>query len=808
MARGTNQPSKNKGMSYTKFGYLFIAPFVVVYCLFSLYPLLTTFWYAGTHMESTNASFWGFSDKEVYYDKYLDLRTYFSDDLEGRTGINGQAYNNIKRFFAVQKTADERNPIDPDGLQNIVNNGELSQAARDAVAQTIANNDISYIASNDSVLSELRSWKNGFVDLGSTILGQLGAVKTAADAAVTVEESEDGSDPITAEDILTSDSYAAFIDTLDNGEFDEGQVLLINYLADYAGVSNLSDFFKAEDVVPDSDMFYFICANLSKPNATYTADGETSSVSSISVPFMSDLEELMKNNVWSSSIPAVNSYSELENYISGETDLHANEEQLYADLSTLYDTGLINSQVKLVQEGDVLVQSTEPSNNVLAALRQYIDTGYQSDPVKLDSSIQIGRLFDYIDNTDRTDILSRAGIDVDQYITFNGDFDVNKYRAFKTELGLESVLTLDKYQEIDQIKKDENVAKAQATLDENQAKLADVQAAYDAAVASGDDAAASKAFEDLRKVEVAISTAESTIKLPSGVLEKADAGTDYLFVGMSNFKEIFQNKNRFNVVLGAFYTTFVMWIIGFIPQILLALLLSAWFTDNKLKLKGLGAMKALMYLPNVITAATIAIFFRRLFSFSTGQAASPVQMFLDAIGHERFNFFASAWATRLIVCFINFWMWYGNTMIVLIAGITSISESLYESAQLDGCNTFQTYTKITMPLLRPMLLYTFVTSMIGGLQMYDIPFNLNQNPALVNFNGTYIKSSQTVLMYVNTLAFGKSSVKQIGIASAVSVILCIVTTILSIIIFYIMRDKDAAAAAKAKKLARKAGGNR
>ena len=91
--------------------------------------------------------------------------------------------------------------------------------------------------------------------------------------------------------------------------------------------------------------------------------------------------------------------------------------------------------------------------------------------------------------------------------------------------------------------------------------------------------------------------------------------------------------------------------------------------------------------------------------------------------------------------------------------------------------------------------------------MYDIPFNINQYPSLVSFNGSYIKCTQTVLMYVNNLAFGKSSIKQVGIASAVSILLFIVTTILSVLIFFMMRDKDAAAAAKAKKLARKAGGN-
>ena len=125
----------------------------------------------------------------------------------------------------------------------------------------------------------------------------------------------------------------------------------------------------------------------------------------------------------------------------------------------------------------------------------------------------------------------------------------------------------------------------------------------------------------------------------------------------------------------------------------------------------------MMYLPNVITSVTIAVFFRKIFMYSSGGTSSASQLFLrNVLGISKgYNFFESAWATRFIICFINFWMWYGNTMITLIAGITSISESLYESAQIDGANSYQTYTKITLPLLRPILLYTLVTSMIGGL---------------------------------------------------------------------------------------------
>ncbi|MBR6959081.1 MAG: sugar ABC transporter permease, partial [Clostridiales bacterium] len=544
--------------------------------------------------------------------------------------------------------------------------------------------DISYIASDASVMEELNTWSANYVDLGLTVINQLNKVNTAATNAATLAESDsEGTeeDSLTAEDILTSSQYEDFLATLQAGEFDEGQTLLVNYLADYAGVDSLYDYFAAEDVTPDAETFYYICANLNAPNAVYTsADGETA-INAITVPFMSNLETYLNANVWSTSVPSITSYSSFQSYIDGDTDLHSGEEQLYADLCTLDSMGLIVKQVKLVQEGDTLVQSSNATDNILYAMRQYIDSEYQSDPVKTRSSLQIVCLNNYLDgsmNAGRKKLID-AGIDVDSYICFDGQFDINKYLEFKALIGLDSVLTLDKYEELDQARKDKNAEKAQAKLDEAQAALPEAQAAYDAAVASGDEEAINEAYEELTAVNVAITDNQSKVNRPSGLLEKADATRDYLFVGFDNFGDIFGNKYRFNKVLGAFYTTFVMWIIGFIPQVLLSLLLSAWFTDTKLKLKGLNLMKALMYLPNVITAATIAIFFRRLFSYSTGEATSAVQMLLDALGHERVNFFVNPWYTRLIVSFINFWMWYGNTMITLIAGITSISESLYES---------------------------------------------------------------------------------------------------------------------------------
>ena len=806
MARGTNQGTKHKSMSYVKFGYLFIAPFVLVYCIFSLYPLLTTFWYSGANMQSTTAEFWGFSDKEVYYDEYLDLTKYY-DDLESSVGIPQQDYMKIRNFFSAQSAADQYEPLNPNGVSAIINNGEISQATRDQLQQALDNGDISYLS--DDAVSELKNWKGGFNDLQLTITNQLGSLNSKLTSIVSPEESsggeEDETTAITAEDITGADNYQEFIATLEAGEFDEGQQLLINYLTEKSGADTLADYFAADTVSVEDPMFYYICSNLNAPKAK---DAAGESISAIPVPFMSTLEAYLTANTWPDAFSSLNSYSSLEGYSDGSIDLHDGEESLYADLETLADMGIITSSIQLVADGDTLVPESDASTNLLYAMREFIESNYQSDDVKIMSAMQIGRITSYLETMGRA-VLKGQGVEVDKYITFAGKFDTAKYKQFKSEVGLADVLTLAKYEELDEAFKQTNIDAAQEVLAEYEPQLAPAEQELAAAEASGDADAIKAANETLATVRNKISRAQSDIKTPAGLLSKVNAKSQYLFVGFDNFASIFNNKVRRDTVVGSFWTTAVMWIIGFIPQILLALLLSAWFTDTKLRLKGLNLMKALMYLPNVITAVTVAIFFRKIFSYSSGGSLSASQQILRFFGDEDgYNFFESAWATRLIVCFINFWMWYGNTMIVLIAGITSINESLYESAQIDGANSFQTYTRITLPLLRPIILYTLVTSLIGGLQMYDIPMNVNMNPALINFNGTMIRSTRTVLMYVNQQAFGKQDIKQVGIAASVSVILFIVTTILSVLIFYVMRDKDAAKAAKAKKLARRAGAGR
>lgn len=92
-----------------------------------------------------------------------------------------------------------------------------------------------------------------------------------------------------------------------------------------------------------------------------------------------------------------------------------------------------------------------------------------------------------------------------------------------------------------------------------------------------------------------------------------------------------------------------------------------------------------------------------------------------------FNFLEDEWSIRLLIAFINFIMWTGNTTILLMAGIMGIDPALYEASSIDGASAGQQFKKITLPMLKPIMLYVMVTSMIGGLQMFDIPNLLVKN---------------------------------------------------------------------------------
>ena len=123
---------------------------------------------------------------------------------------------------------------------------------------------------------------------------------------------------------------------------------------------------------------------------------------------------------------------------------------------------------------------------------------------------------------------------------------------------------------------------------------------------------------------------------------------------------------------------------------------------------------------------------------------------------------------------MNFLMWFGNTTILLMAGIMGIDQSLFEASTIDGASSLQTFFRVTLPLLTPILVYTIITALIGGLQMFDVP------QVLTNGLGTPNRSSTTLIMYLNNY-LGTS--KNYGMAGAISVVVFILTGLLSVLVF-------------------------
>lgn len=258
------------------------------------------------------------------------------------------------------------------------------------------------------------------------------------------------------------------------------------------------------------------------------------------------------------------------------------------------------------------------------------------------------------------------------------------------------------------------------------------------------------------------------------------------FVGLENFKillfggdsrpEMTQHQNLFRV----FGNTLILWFGNFIPQLALSLLLAVWFTDLNLKIKGKTFFKIVMYLPNIVTAASVAALFLMLFSKTE---YGPINSWLMSMGLDKpIDFVRDKWNSRFIIMFAQTWMWFGNTMIMLMAAIMGISPSLFEAADIDGANSRQVFTKITLPLLRPMVIYTMITSMIGGLQMWDLPY-------LYKEGTTYNRATETIAVYI----YNHFHIipHNYGYSAAASVLLFIVTSALGSICFAMNADPEA-----------------
>ena len=228
--------------------------------------------------------------------------------------------------------------------------------------------------------------------------------------------------------------------------------------------------------------------------------------------------------------------------------------------------------------------------------------------------------------------------------------------------------------------------------------------------------------------------------------------------------------------------TVMIFAMNFVPQMLFALIFAAMFTGKTYKMRGKGAFKAIYYLPNILTATSVAIMFYTLFARPSG----GLWQLLTKLGmSEEVNLYLMPWPSRVIIAFIQFWMWFGNSMITLSAGILGINPSVFEAAQLDGASQKDIFLHITLPLIKPIVVYSLVVSTLGGLQVFDIPYLfLSGGPVMTGGRN----ATETVAVYIYKMAF--TGEMRYNVASAASVYLFVICMLVSFVLFRVTHSDE------------------
>lgn len=240
------------------------------------------------------------------------------------------------------------------------------------------------------------------------------------------------------------------------------------------------------------------------------------------------------------------------------------------------------------------------------------------------------------------------------------------------------------------------------------------------------------------------------------------------FIGLDNYIGVLIDQ----VFWKSFVNTWILWGVGFAIQLSLTMIISTMLMDVRLRIKRVGFFRTVFFLPNLMSMASVAILFSLILGPNENDALNS---FLINIGliDSPIAVLTNVATARMSVSMINAWLWFGNSTILIMAGMTSVSKDLYESAWIDGANRWQVYKDITIPSIKPTLTYVLVTSLIGGMQTFDIAYLL---PSVV---GGPEKSllSMGIYLYQNAFIW-----MRVGYAAALSIIMFILISIFANII--------------------------
>ncbi|MBQ2533618.1 MAG: sugar ABC transporter permease [Lachnospiraceae bacterium] len=243
-------------------------------------------------------------------------------------------------------------------------------------------------------------------------------------------------------------------------------------------------------------------------------------------------------------------------------------------------------------------------------------------------------------------------------------------------------------------------------------------------------------------------------------------------MGLANYKRVVTDK-FFWIAL---WNTVRIWVVNIVLQLGFAFLLMMVFSDVKYKMHGLPVFRVIYYLPNLIAATSVAFLFKTLLDWRFGTFNQMLSTIYRLFGahYNPIDWIGSTATAGPSIAVIQAWMWFGNSFIMLMAAVQGISKDYFEAAALDGAGRWTIFGRITLPLIKPIMMYVAITSLIGGLQMFDLPFLMTE-PASASYGST-----QTVMMYLYKFGFTAGTI-QTGYASAIAYALFLIILTVSVI---------------------------
>jgi len=248
-------------------------------------------------------------------------------------------------------------------------------------------------------------------------------------------------------------------------------------------------------------------------------------------------------------------------------------------------------------------------------------------------------------------------------------------------------------------------------------------------------------------------------------------GANLEYTGLDNYIRLFKDPT----FQAALFNTFLYLIIQVPIMIVLALTFSVLLNDSTLKLRGF--FRTAIFLPAVTSLVAYSVIFKYL--FANDGIVNQVLMNLSIISEPIMWLTNPFWAKVLIIIAIT-WRWTGYNMIFYLSSLQNIDNSIYEVAKIDGANAFQRFTKITIPLLKPIILFTSIMSTIGTLQLFDEVMNIT--------DGGPGNATLSISQYIYNLSFKYSP--DFGYAATVSYVIVILIVLLSIVQFRVAGDRD------------------